>query len=58
MSKSYGYGIQISPLHLTKATAIAINGGKLVKPTLLKISNLEKQLFSQETSKKLRVFFT
>ena len=36
MSKSYGYGIQISPLHLTKATAIALNGGKLVLPTLLK----------------------
>ena len=28
MSKSYGYGIQISPLHLTKATAIVLNGGK------------------------------
>ena len=57
MSKSYGYGIQISPLHLTKATAIALNGGKLVSPTLLKNKpNREKivQVFSNETSKKLR----
>ena len=27
MTKSYGYGIQITPLHLTKATAIVLNGG-------------------------------
>ena len=57
MSKSYGYGIQISPLHLTKGTAIALNGGKLVIPTLLKNKkNQDKtvQIFSQETSRKLR----
>ena len=36
MSKSYGYGIQISPLHLAKATSVAINGGKSITPTLLK----------------------
>ena len=57
MSKSYGYGIQISPLHLTKATAITLNGGKLVLPTLLKKKmNQEKivQIFSKETSMKLR----
>ena len=57
MSKSYGYGIQISPLHLTKATAIALNGGKLVLPTLLKNRPNPKkivQIFSDETSKKLR----
>ncbi len=57
MSKSYGYGIQISPLHLTKATAIALNGGKIVNPTLLKKQSTPKnsiQVFSNETSKKLR----
>ena len=57
MSKSYGYGIQISPLHLTKATAIALNGGRLISPTLLKKNvNTDKrvQVFSKETSKKLR----
>ena len=36
MSKSYGYGIQISPLHLAKATSIALNGGKSITPTLFK----------------------
>ena len=57
MSKSYGYGIQISPLHLTKATAIALNGGKLVKPTLLKNKKETdeiNQVLSDKTSKKLR----
>ena len=46
MSKSYGYGIQISPLHLTKATAIALNGGKLVLPTLLKYRPNPKKIVS------------
>ena len=57
MSKSYGYGIQISPLHLTKATAIALNGGNLVSPTLLKDRpKLEKNIkvLSNKTSEKLR----
>ena len=57
MSKSYGYGIQISPLHLTKATAIALNGGKSVTPTLLKNKQNQKkpaQVLSYETSRKLR----
>ena len=57
MSKSYGYGIQISPLHLTKATAITLNGGKLIKPTLLKNKSTPKkfiQVLSKETSEKLR----
>ena len=57
MTKSYGYGIQISPLHLAKATSVALNGGKSIKPTLLKIrisQNQNKQVFSSETSRKLR----
>ena len=57
MSKSYGYGIQISPLHLTKATAIVLNGGKLISPTLLKnrqTQNKAIQVLSSETSRKLR----
>ena len=29
MTKSYGYGIQITPLHLAKATAIVLNGGHI-----------------------------
>ncbi len=57
MSKSYGYGIQISPLHLTKATAIVLNGGKSITPTLLKYKpnqNKTIQILSKETSRKLR----
>ncbi len=57
MSKSYGYGIQISPLHLSKATAITLNGGKLVTPTLLKKKKKPEkniQVLSKKTSKKLR----
>ena len=57
MSKSYGYGIQISPLHLAKATSVALNGGKSITPTLLKtkiFQNKNKQIFSTETSRKLR----
>ena len=57
MSKSYGYGIRISPLHLAKATAIVLNGGKLVSPTLLNTQFQKtqyKQIFSSETSRKIR----
>ena len=57
MSKSFGYGIQISPLHLAKATSVALNGGKSITPTLLKTKiskNQNKQIFSTETSRKLR----
>ena len=57
MSKSFGYGIQISPLHLAKATSVALNGGKSITPTLLKkkIRKYQnKQIFSTETSRKLR----
>lgn len=57
MSKSYGYGIQISPLHLAKATAIVLNGGMEIQPTLLKSKikyNNNNQIFSPETSRKIR----
>ena len=37
-SISYGYGLSISPLHLTVATAAVLNGGYLVKPSLEKIN--------------------
>lgn len=57
MSKSFGYGIQISPLHLAKATSAALNGGNSITPTLLKkkiSKNHNKKIFSTETSRKLR----
>ena len=35
MTKSFGYGIQITPAHLTVGTAAVLNNGYLIKPTLL-----------------------
>lgn len=36
MTVAYGHGIAISPLHVAMASAALVNGGKLIKPTLLK----------------------
>lgn len=39
LTASYGHGIAVSPLQLVKATASIMNGGVLVKPTLIKNSS-------------------
>ncbi len=36
MTVAYGHGIAITPLHVAMASAALVNGGKLIKPTLLK----------------------
>ncbi len=36
MTVSYGHGIAISPLHIAAVSAALVNGGRLMKPTLLK----------------------
>ena len=36
MTVSYGHGIAITPLHVAVTSAALVNGGKLIKPTLLK----------------------
>ena len=36
MTVSYGHGIAITPLHVAMASAAMVNGGKLVRPTLIK----------------------
>jgi cell division protein FtsI (penicillin-binding protein 3) len=36
MTVGYGHGIAITPLHVAVASAALVNGGKLIKPTLLK----------------------
>ncbi len=36
MTVSYGHGIAITPLHVAMASAAMVNGGKLIKPTLIK----------------------
>ena len=57
MTMSYGYGIRISPLHLASGTSTIINGGYLIKPSLLPLDEekkLGKQIFSNNTSEKMR----
>ncbi len=57
MTKSYGYGIQITPLHLAYGTASVVNNGYLIKPKLIfknnAVSNIKK-IFSSGTSKSIR----
>jgi cell division protein FtsI (penicillin-binding protein 3) len=36
MTVAYGHGIAITPLHVAVASAALVNGGKLIKPTVLK----------------------
>ena len=50
-SLSYGYEITLSLLQLARAMGMIVNGGYLVKPTLLKDSTVEKTgpLISQKT---------
>jgi cell division protein FtsI (penicillin-binding protein 3) len=51
---SFGHGIAVTPVHVAKAMAAVVNGGKLVKPTLLKIEDPQdieyKQVLSEQTS--------
>jgi cell division protein FtsI (penicillin-binding protein 3) len=60
-SISYGYGLSISPLHLTIATAAVLNGGYLIQPTFEKnnkdYKNNLDQIFSKETSDKMKFLF-
>ena len=60
-SISYGYGLSISPLHLTMATASVINGGYLIKPTLEKKLKSNKKdserIFSKKTSDEMKYLF-
>ena len=57
MTKSFGYGIQITPTHLVTGTASVLNNGYLIKPTLLLKKEIlihGKKIFSHDTSKILR----
>ena len=60
-SISYGYGLSISPLHLTVATAAVLNGGYLVKPSIEKINKEDlkvfDQIFSKKTSDEMKYLF-
>lgn len=54
ITASYGHGLAITPLHLAKAYAIILNGGKLIQPTLIhnnpKNKHLQQSVFSPQTS--------
>ena len=56
MTISYGHGISTSPVHLAAAYAAMINGGTLVKPTLLKQTAppIGERIISQKVSMRLR----
>jgi len=57
MTVSYGYGLAVSPLHIVRAFAALINGGYLLKPTLIKnnpITSVKTQVISEKTSKKIQ----
>ncbi len=59
---SFGHGISVTPLQLVRAFSAVMNGGYLVKPTLLKRKDGEapesKQIFKEETSRALRGMLT
>lgn len=56
---SYGHGIAVTPVHLAQATSVLLNGGYMVKPTLLPHENNDRrlQVVSSETSEKMRKLF-
>lgn len=56
MTVSYGHGMAASPLHLAAAYSTVVNGGTLVKPTLLKQRAVEKgpRVMSERTSAQAR----
>ena len=55
MAASYGYGVSISPLHVTKAASAIANGGKLYPTTIVKDKNNSyAQVLKNSTSDKMR----
>jgi len=55
---SYGHGIAVTPLHVARAIAAVVNGGYMIKPTLLKVEDPasveKKQIISTKTSEMMR----
>ncbi len=62
LTASYGHGIATSPLQMTTAVASIVNGGTLIRPTLLKVGSGDEashlrpniSIVSPETSQKIR----
>ena len=58
MTVSYGHGLSASPLHLATAYASLLNGGVVVRPTLLKRETFQPgpRVVSENTSEQMRSF--
>ena len=56
MTISYGHGISTSPVHLAAAYSAIVNGGTLVKPTVLKQTapHIGERIISQKVSMQMR----
>jgi cell division protein FtsI (penicillin-binding protein 3) len=58
MTVSYGHGIAVTPLHIAVVSAALVNGGRLMKPTLLKRNPSEvvpfTRVVSERTSSQMR----
>ena len=56
MTISYGHGISTSPVHLASAYSTIVNGGTLVKPTVVKqtVPPIGERIISQKVSMRLR----
>ncbi len=52
---SYGHGIAVTPLQATATYAALVNGGNLIKPTIIRKEKyqINKKIVSVETSKKI-----
>ena len=55
MTISFGHGLAASPVHLAAAYATLANGGRRVRPTLVRGGNAEpgEQVFSADTSRRM-----
>ncbi|ODT74939.1 MAG: cell division protein [Pelagibacterium sp. SCN 64-44] len=55
---SFGHGFSVSPMHMTRALAAFVNGGKLIDPTMFPVEGdvlaNAPQVITQETSARLR----
>ncbi len=58
MTTSYGHGIAVSPLHMAAAASAIVNGGKYIRPTILKREGRgvipHTRVISEETSSRMR----
>ncbi|MDX1948990.1 MAG: penicillin-binding protein 2 [Rickettsiales bacterium] len=59
LTASFGHGVSVTPLHVAIANATLVNGGMLVKPTIIKNhkSKNNPRIFSEETSETMRKLY-